>query len=60
MKLAGITAFNNITGYTATGATGNTASKIVFSDSPALTTPDLGTPSSVDLTNGTKKTPTSR
>jgi len=36
---ASITAFNNITGYTATGATGTTSTNLVFSTSPALTTP---------------------
>lgn len=36
---AGITAFNNITGYTASGATGTTSTNLVFSTSPSLTTP---------------------
>ncbi len=36
---AGITAFNNITGYTAAGATGTTSTNLVFSTSPTLTTP---------------------
>ena len=36
---AGITSFNNITGYTAAGATGTTSTNIVFSTSPTLTTP---------------------
>ena len=36
---ASITSFNNITGYTATGATGTTSTNLVFSTSPALTTP---------------------
>jgi len=39
---AGITAFNNITGYTATGATGTTSTNLVFSTSPTLVTPVLG------------------
>lgn len=39
---AGITAFNNITGYTAAGATGTTSTNLVFSTSPTLTTPVLG------------------
>lgn len=39
---AGITAFNNITGYTASGATGTTSTSLVFSTSPVLTTPTLG------------------
>jgi len=34
---ASITSFNNITGYTATGATGTTSTNLVFSDSPSLT-----------------------
>lgn len=38
---AGITAFNNITGYTASGATGTTSTNLVFSTSPVLTTPTL-------------------
>lgn len=60
---ASITAFNNITGYTAAGATGTTSTNLVFSTSPSLTTPTitsatlvtpaLGTPSSGALTNCT-------
>ena len=50
---AGITAFNNITGYTASGATGTTSTNIVFSTSPTLVTPALGTPSAAVLTNAT-------
>jgi hypothetical protein len=50
---AGITAFNNITGYTASGATGTTSTNLVFSTSPTLVTPVLGTPTSVTLTNAT-------
>ena len=38
---ASITAFNNITGYTASGATGTTSTNLVFSTSPALTTPSI-------------------
>lgn len=38
---AGITAFNNITGYSASGATGTTSTNLVFSTSPSLTTPAL-------------------
>jgi hypothetical protein len=38
---AGITAFNNITGYTAAGATGTTSTNLVFSTSPTLTTPKI-------------------
>ena len=40
---AGVTAFNNITGYTASGATGTTSTNLVFSTSPTLTTPTLNT-----------------
>jgi len=50
---AGITAFNNITGYTASGATGTTSTNLVFSTSPTLVTPVLGTPTSGDLSNCT-------
>ena len=42
---ASITSFNNITGYTASGATGTTSTNLVFSTSPTLVTPALGTPS---------------
>jgi hypothetical protein len=35
---ASITAFNNITGYTASGATGTTSTNLVFSTSPTITT----------------------
>jgi hypothetical protein len=38
---ASITAFNNITGYTASGATGTTSTNLVFSTSPTLTTPSV-------------------
>jgi hypothetical protein len=38
---ASITAFNNITGYTAAGATGTTSTNLVFSTSPSITTPTL-------------------
>ena len=50
---ASITAFNNITGYTAAGATGTTSTNLVFSTSPTLVTPALGTPASGVLTNCT-------
>lgn len=50
---AGVTAFNNITGYTASGATGTTSTNLVFSTSPTLITPLLGTPTSGTLTNCT-------
>jgi hypothetical protein len=39
---ASITAFNNITGYAASGATGTTSTNLVFSTSPTLVTPTLG------------------
>jgi hypothetical protein len=48
---ASITAFNNITGYTASGSTGTTSTNLVFSTSPTLITPALGTPSALVLTN---------
>ena len=48
---AGITAFNNISGFTAAGATGTTSTNLVFSTSPTLVTPDLGTPSALIGTN---------
>jgi hypothetical protein len=50
---AGITSFNNITGYTASGATGTTSTNLVFSTSPTLVTPILGTPQSGTLTSCT-------
>ncbi len=40
---AGIGAFNNITGYTASGATGTTSTNLVFSTSPTLDTPTFTT-----------------
>ena len=42
-SVAGITAFNNITGYTASGATGTTSTNLVFSTSSTLTTPKATT-----------------
>ena len=50
---ASITAFNNITGLSAGGTTGTTSTNLVFSTSPVLTTPNLGTPSAITLTSGT-------
>ena len=38
---ASITSFNNITGYSASGATGTTTTNLVFSTSPSVTTPTL-------------------
>lgn len=53
---ASITAFNNITGYSATGATGTTSTNLVFSTSPSITTPTLvgdATLSTGNLVQGT-------
>ena len=36
---ASITSFNNITGYSASGATGTTSTNLVFSTSPSVSTP---------------------
>jgi hypothetical protein len=47
---ASITAFNNITGYTASGATGTTSTNLVFSTSPTLVTPALGAATATSLT----------
>lgn len=52
-SVASITAFNNITGFTAAGTTGTTSTNLVFSTSPTLVTPALGTPASGVLTNAT-------
>ena len=46
---AGIAAFNNITGYTASGATGTTSTNLVFSTSPTLVTPVLGVASATSI-----------
>ena len=51
--VAGITLFNNISGFTAAGGTGTTTTNLVFSTSPTLITPVLGTPTSGTLTNCT-------
>jgi hypothetical protein len=48
---AGIAAFNNISGFTAAGATGTTSTNLVFSTSPTLITPALGTPTALVGTN---------
>ena len=58
---AGITAFNNISGYSASGATGTTSTNLVFSTSPTLTTPSVTTSlatgsTSFDLLNTTATT----
>ena len=53
---ASITAFNNITGYSAAGATGTTSTNLVFSTSPSITTPTLVgdvTLSTGNITQGT-------
>jgi hypothetical protein len=53
---ASITAFNNITGYSASGATGTTTTNLVFSTSPTLTTPSItgnATLSTGNITQGT-------
>lgn len=46
---AGLTAFNNITGYAAAGTTGTTSTNLVFSGSPTLTTPTLGVASATSI-----------
>ena len=51
--IAGYTCFNDLTGFSSSGTTGSTSSNLVFSSSPTLTTPALGTPSAVVLTNAT-------
>ena len=53
---ASITSFNNITGYSASGATGTTTTNLVFSTSPSITTPTLvgdGTVSTGNVVIGT-------
>jgi hypothetical protein len=62
---ASITAFNNITGYTASGATGTTSTNLVFSTAPSVTNPTVtnyvetpfsansSTAITIALTNGT-------
>jgi hypothetical protein len=47
---ASITSFNNITGYSASGATGTTSTNLVFSTSPSITTPTLA--GDVNLSTG--------
>jgi len=42
-SVASITCFNNITGFSASGTTGTTSTNLVFSTSPALTTPTVVT-----------------
>lgn len=55
---ASITAFNNITGYTAAGATGTTSTNLVFSTSPTLVTPTLGAATATSLNGNTFTTGT--
>lgn len=55
---AGIGAFNNITGYTASGATGTTSTNLVFSTSPTLVTPVLGVATATSLNGLTITTTT--
>jgi len=50
---ASITAFNNITGYTAAGATGTTSTNLVFSTSPTLVTPTLGAATATTINGNT-------
>lgn len=47
---ASINAFNNITGLSAAGTTGTTSTNIVFSTSPTLVTPVLGTATCTQIT----------
>lgn len=54
---AGITLFNNITGYTAAGATGTTSTNLVFSTSPTLVTPVLGVASATTINKVTITAP---
>jgi hypothetical protein len=46
---ASITSFNNITGYSASGATGTTTTNLVFSTSPTLVTPNIGNATGTQL-----------
>ncbi len=48
---ASITSFNNITGYSASGATGATSTNLVFSTSPNVTTPSITEPIIINTTN---------
>lgn len=56
---AGITAFNNITGYSAAGATGTTSTNLVFSTSPTLVTPTLGAATATTVNKVTITAPAS-
>ena len=55
---ASITAFNNITGYTASGATGTTSTNLVFSTSPTFVTPVLGAATATSINGNTITTGT--
>lgn len=55
---ASITAFNNITGYTAAGATGTTSTNLVFSTSPTFVTPVLGAATATSINGNTITTGT--
>jgi hypothetical protein len=57
VSTASITSFNNITGYTASGATGTTSTNLVFSTSPTLVTPTLGVASATSLNKVTITAP---
>lgn len=56
---ASITAFNNITGYSAAGATGTTSTNLVFSTSPTLVTPILGAATATTVNKVTITAPAS-
>lgn len=55
---ASITLFNNITGYTASGATGTTSTNLVFSTSPTLVTPTLGVATATSINKVSFTAPT--
>lgn len=54
---ASITAFNNITGFSAAGTTGTTSTNLVFSTSPTLVTPTLGVATATTINKLTITTP---
>lgn len=49
--VASITCFNNITGFSAAGATGTTSTNLVFSTSPTITTPNITTSATLSNNN---------
>lgn len=55
---ASITAFNNITGFTAAGTTGTTSTNLVFSTSPTLVAPALGAATATSINGNTFTTGT--